>query len=712
MILFKSDWNRYGTAIADTRTTNESFLRLAAVYREMGVENHAFHLSLLNPALQGIDPHDPNLDFETKVAIATECQWNPWYVVREVIRLPPQGGPAPIPFKANRGNISMMWCFFNHIDYALIQPRQTGKSASTDVLMVIILTMMAWSTKVQLITKDHPLRRQNVARIKAIRDQLPNYLNPTTRNDADNTEIVTMVERSNEYLTAVGQKSREGADNLGRGLTAAILQADELPYIPNIHISLPVALAAATAARENAKMARGLYGNIFTTTAGRKDTKEGRFAYNLVHNGMYWNECLYDCVNIEDLVRVIKANSTSNSPMINGTFSHRQLGKTDDWLREAIDNARASEDLANRDFFNIWTSGTESSPLSIQLNQAIALSEMDPLYIERSTNNYILRWYHPHADITRVMESHWHILSLDSSNAVGRDSNGLAILDSRDLSITAASDISEANLYRYAEWLLQLMVRFPKTILMIENKSSAQGILDYLIAKLPTYGVDPFRRIYNRLIDNKAEYPEDYKELCRPLSQRKEEFYLRHKGKFGFMTTGNRRAFLYDTVLQQAAKTTAHKVRDRTLSSEIRGLVTRNGRVDHPEGGHDDLVMGWLLGHWFLSHGRHLDEYGLDTRDVMSLVSDDGATLSEEDAVKRGEQAKLRLEIEDLKEQLKEADSPAERIRIEANLKRLVARTEVDGGSAMSMDSILEQVKESKRKTNSLRGALLRNRGY
>jgi tRNA C32,U32 (ribose-2'-O)-methylase TrmJ len=96
----------------------------------------------------------------------------------------------------------------------------------------------------------------------------------------------------------------------------------------------------------------------------------------------------------------------------------------------------------------------------------------------------------------------------------------------------------------------------------------------------------------------------------------------------------------------------------------------------------------------------------------MSLVSDDGATLSEEDAVKRGEQAKLRLEIEDLKEQLKDADSPAERIRIEANLKRLVARTEVDGGSAMSMDSILEQVKESKRKTNSLRGAVLRNRGY
>ena len=92
MILFLEDWQKYPTAIIDYETKNKSFVRQAAVYRLMGVQNHAFLLALINPRLQGVDPHDPNLTLEQQMEVAIECRINPWYFFREVARAPGMAG--------------------------------------------------------------------------------------------------------------------------------------------------------------------------------------------------------------------------------------------------------------------------------------------------------------------------------------------------------------------------------------------------------------------------------------------------------------------------------------------------------------------------------------------------------------------------------------------------------------------------------------------
>ena len=415
------------------------------------------------------------------------------------------------------------------------------------------------------------------------------------------------------------------------------------------------------------------------------------------------NESLLDAGSQELVVETVLKNSSGDQAIINGTFSHRQLGKTDQWVRQAIANSRSGEDLANRDFFNIWTSGTESSPLPIKLNEAIRLSEVDPAYTEITKDNYHLRWYIPRQQIMNHMNSHHHLICLDSSNAVGKDSNGLAIMDIRTMEVIAAANISEANLFKFARWLTELLIRFPKTTFMIENKSSAQGIIDAMLSILPNNGIDPFKRIYNRVVEELETSPQDAQDIALPLNRRPEGIYLKHKGKFGFMTTGNRRAFLYDTVLQQAAATTGHLVRDRVLSEEIRSLVTINGRVDHPSGGHDDVCFAWLLGHYLATHSKSVERYGIDRNEVLSQVSRDGALASEEELVARGARLKLRLEIQELKEQFEVAASPNERMRIEYQLARKVKATEADGGEVISLSAVLEEAKQQKQKRRSLR---------
>ena len=105
-ILFFDQWADYPHAIVDTKTTNTSFLRLAAIYKKMGIKNHAFILQLHNPDLQGIDPFSEDLTTAQMAAIALECKENFFYFIREIAMAPPISGNIPVRFKANRGNIA------------------------------------------------------------------------------------------------------------------------------------------------------------------------------------------------------------------------------------------------------------------------------------------------------------------------------------------------------------------------------------------------------------------------------------------------------------------------------------------------------------------------------------------------------------------------------------------------------------------------------
>jgi hypothetical protein len=99
-ILFEKDWNKYPEAILHTHTKNKSFLDYVALLEAMGVKNSSFCLALHNPDLEFVDPHSDNLTKDQKLAIAEECSDNIWYIIREVIRIPPTSGDATIPFQS------------------------------------------------------------------------------------------------------------------------------------------------------------------------------------------------------------------------------------------------------------------------------------------------------------------------------------------------------------------------------------------------------------------------------------------------------------------------------------------------------------------------------------------------------------------------------------------------------------------------------------
>jgi hypothetical protein len=722
MILFHSDWDYYPDAIADFQTTNQSFVRLAQLYADMGVENNVFHLALHNPDLQGVDPFSPNLTVEQMVDIGLECAENPWYFFREIIRVPAAGGSEHPRLIANRGNIGMYWCFFNHVDVALIQPRQTGKSVSTDCLMVNLVHFATDHTYITMITKDNSLRTKNVERLKKMRDLLPKYLLEMRPDDADNQIELTYKSRDNGYSTAVAQNSEAGANNVGRGLTSPVLHSDEGPFTSFINIILPAALAAGTAARNNAKKDGQPYGNIFTTTAGKKDNREGKFMYELIFGGMTWDErMVFDAANQEELHRRIKKNCTGvvgpggkkvdddmKRALVNITLSHRQLGYTDRWLKEAMANAGGTPESLARDFLNFWSSGSLSSPLSQKLNERIRDSMRKADYLEWSKDNYCLNWYIPENQIAKRMAEGRFIAGLDTSEAVGRDTIALVIIDVEDLSVVATGTYNETNLIKFCNYLGNILIRYPNITLVPERKSTGGMIIDYLILQLTRAGQDPFKRIFNRIVDNASTDPESFKEIQTSLLSRLENFYDTRKATFGFNTNAENRSLLYTTVLQNGAKNGGDKVHSEKLVTELLGLVVKNDRIDHSASGHDDHVIAWLLGHWFVAHARNLAYYGIPNGLAMSAVAK--FSLEEETVeqqYQRQQQQRLLNEVASLLEQLNDfQQDPMSVAKLEGRLRAISGRLvdDTDVSYVQTIDAAIRESQETRMQRMRMRG--------
>jgi len=695
MILFKQDYARYPSAMIDTKTKNQSALNLVGLYRSMGIENCYFPLVLLQPELQGVDPYSKTLTERQKTMVAQEIQHNPWYFFREIARVPAQAGMKPNQYRLNRANVALYFSFFNNVDFALIMPRQLGKSLGTDLLIVWLELFKLWNSKINMLTKDNGLRVANVERIKNIINLLPEYLR-VHRNDADNQQQITYNERGNKYNTSVAQSSEAAALNVGRGLTSPIIHIDEGPFIKFIGTIIPAMLASTTAAREEAEINNQPYGNIFTTTAGKKDDRDGKYMYDLIHGGAIWSEMYFDLPDTKTLHKVVRKNSKGKKPLINGTFSHRQVGKDDAWLRDVLSNTNAVGDEADRDFFNVWTSGTLRSPLSPKLNDLIKDSEIEYQHSSISKDGYLFNWLIPEEEIEERMLNGNFVLGMDTSELVGRDDTGLVLMDITDMSVVATAAMNESYILTLALYVVELMVKYRNITINIERKSSGITFLETLLIELPKHGIDPFTRIYNTVVNEAAGDKKLQAMLNTPLATRSSFFYEAIKTKFGFVTTAESRKELYVNILPELAKRAGGSVHCKVLSDQIRSLVVKNGRIDHTSSGHDDMVISWLLAGWFIMKGKNLQYYGIDPRDCMRLAGKDGNKLTEQQVMAQQEQKELRDEIDRLKEQLSTINDAFSRVRVEQTLKYLVAISQDDGGVPLTYDELVRSAEESK----------------
>lgn len=667
----------------------------------MGIENHMFLLALVNTNLKGVDPFSPDLTLDVQAEITAECKINPWYFFREVVRVPTSGTSVPIALEANRGNIATLWLFFNHILVFLIQIRQTGKSLTSNLLSTYLLNIRCVNTQINLLTKDDGLRSETIKRLKDIDSELPYYIKKRNKKDANNTEELTISALNNSFKAHVPQSSPKAALKVGRGLTSPIFLIDEGPFQQNIGISMPAALSAGTAARNSARALDEPYGTLLTTTAAKKDDRDGKVIYNLIQNSADFTEKFFDTETIEALEKVIRSNSSGGFTRVNCTFNHKQLGKTDEWLRQAIEDTTDSDpESINRDFFNVWTSGTMSSPIPVDILEMIRKSQRDSSHTSiDSPYAYITKWFIDEKDIETRMASGHYILGMDTSDASGGDDISLFVLDVATAETIAVGTYNETNLIKFSQWLCTWFTRFDNITAIIERKSSGVGIIDFLLHMLPSLGIDPFKRIFNLAVNDYQENQDRWNEINVHMGRRKSDAYVAHKKTFGFTTAGSgmaSRTDLYSKTLQLAAKQGGDKIRDKKTIDQVTGLITLNGRVDHAPGENDDMVIAWLLCWWFITLAKNLTYYGIDSRIILSRTRDDVVATPQQHR-KSQEQQRVRENIENLYAQLDKETDEFVVMKIEHSLRVLNRQLVLEEGEIFSVDDLINTLREKRK---------------
>lgn len=714
MILFEEDWLKHPGAIIDYKTTNPTFLHLANVYSEIGISNCAFHLSLLDPTLSGVDPFSEDLTIEQKRRIIRECKRNFWYYCREIERVDSQGSFENVPYRANRSNIALLWLYFNHITTIYTVIRQTGKTTTMMSLAKWLLNFGTVGSQIGLLTKDDGLRQDTMRDLKQLYSTYPSYMNFSSKADTFNSDLVTCNELGNKLVAKVSNQSPKEADKVGRGVRTATLFVDEGAFVNNIEVALSAFSNSGNAARTNAR-AKGLpWGTLLFTTAGELSSRDGAYVYKLISNSTQFNEIFFDCKDYEELREIIKKNSSAMDSRdaairVSLSMTYRQMGLTDEWMQQKMEETTQSEANMERDLFNIWQTGTSLSPIPQHLLDQINDSEdTEPRTQIYDPYAFILRWYVSKRVVQDAVDSNRpYVIGVDTSDGIGRDDISFYIRDVLTGEVICGATFNELSLITLSEFFADFLEKFPNTTMVIERRSSAPAIIDNIIHKLCAKGINPFKRLYNTIVQHKEKYEKEYNLISRANSHN-QDLFLKYKAHIGFKTSGGdnetSRKQLYSTVMLTMFKYTSRETRDRTLIRQALGIIVKNGRVDHVDGGKDDALIGNLLIFWLLLFGRNLTFYGIDP---TLILKENKVFLGERYEVEKDEYAKfetmeIERELDNLFSELKTEDDPVIISRIEARIRFL--HQDIRGtANHVSVDEMLDNIKKEKRLKRRLR---------
>lgn len=180
----------------------------------MGIKNNKFFLRLYDRRLENIDPHDPNLSIEEQALVFNEVVRNPFYYIREVVRIPVAGGV--VPYELQRGNLALTFCMLNNLNIIMLLPRQHGKTIGSIVMYSWLYLFATKNSNMIFVNKELADAKLNLDRLKDIINELPPYLVFTHKDNVDNKEMISNAMNGNDIKVMGPAGNETDADKKGK----------------------------------------------------------------------------------------------------------------------------------------------------------------------------------------------------------------------------------------------------------------------------------------------------------------------------------------------------------------------------------------------------------------------------------------------------------------------------------------------------------------
>lgn len=572
-------------------TTNSSFIKMHYYLKAKGIKNNKFHLILLDKDLSGIDPRDPSLPMFMKQKIFIECQRNFFYYIREVVKIQSQGGPY-VSYKLDPGNLALNFCFTLNLNIYQEQPRQTGKTVGAEAWYSWVYNFGSRNANMVFLNKKHDDAKRNLNDVKNIIEALPTYLRFDQAFGMDGKKLkgrntVQYVQHKinfNKIEAIPMARNRTAAISLLRGRTITNCWLDEAAFFQYLEESLQNAMPALTKAFANCKQNSAPHGLCLTSTPGFLTEESGRFMFELKNNMTQFSELWYD-FSLDQLTQTLNRNEKSVFVYIRTTY--RQLGLSEDWLKEIIKQQNQKWVDIRREFLLEWATSSENCPFSQEQLRKVNRYVRSPkkqVYV----NGYLFNIYDEYNP--RMSP----IVGVDVAAGYSRDSSAISIIDSTTTKLLADFNCNYINPVDLSQVIYKLITEsMPNALVVIERNGVGTGALAKLIKS----------RIKHNLY---------YEVKERTTEERPDGIHINKKKQwtkvYGLDNTKNVREQLMD-LLESRVEDHYDKFISPIISEELKNLeVKKNGKIDHSSNSHDDSTFSYLLALYPLYYGKNLKE--------------------------------------------------------------------------------------------------------
>lgn len=601
-------------------TSNSSFLEMYHYLKGKGIKNNAFFLVLLDPDLAGIDPRDPRLNLMMKQKVFRECMNNFWYFIREVVRVPEQGGSANSgkPYKLHRGNLAMNFCLIHNFNIFEELPRQHGKTIGVVIRILWEFLFGTTNSEMMFINKKHYDSKLNLQRLKEIRAALPDYLRMNDVYSMDgkklkvkeNVETLEHASNGNKIKTLPSARNRIAANSLGRGCTQPRQWYDEYAFMPyNNEVYLSATPAFKTASM-NAKRNGAPYGIIITTTPGDLTTSEGEEAFEMKESATKFDEAWYDFTP-RHLHELIAKNDSSSFVYIR--FTYQQLGSGEDWFREIVIDMKKKWDAIRREVLLEWSKASDNSPFKKEdLNVVKAL-------IKEPIRTVMLCGFYQFNVYENLNPKYPPLIGVDVSGGFKRDSSTITVIDSSTTKVVADMNCNYISTTDLAKVIYELVTKYMNNAVVNIERNGGYGAS--VLSKLVTTSIK--KNLFYEIKDKVIEERTNGSNTIRKTQKTK---------VYGLDSSKNTRELLMQ-ILRERMEYHKDKFISPILFKELETLeVKKNGRIEHSSTGHDDQVFSYLLALYIWYEGRDvMERWGIQKSSIKTDQDLEEAVVQIED---------------------------------------------------------------------------------
>lgn len=587
-------------------TTNQSFMDMHYFLKAKGIQNNKFFLTIYDPDLMGVDPRDPKLPPQMKIKILRECMVNFWYFIREIVRIPVEGGEvgSGSRYKLSRGNLAMNYLFVYNFDQFVELPRQHGKTVSALCWYLWVFNFGTSNTRMMFINKKHDDAKRNLKQMKAIRASLPIYLQMDAPVDRmgkkikvpNTAETLQHPSNLNIVQTLPAARTKQQADGAGRGCTMAIQYYDEFAFMPYNETIYMAAAPAYSRAKANAKMNHVPYGMLITTTPGDMTTEEGKFANRMRLDATQWKEEYYDN-SYQQMLDLRESNTNSN--FFHVRYTYQELGSGEQYFTDMVKQMGKNWPAIRREVLLEWFDMSDDCPFEqtdLDIIKSYCMQEPTRTLFFGKAKQYQLNiWYTPNMSNPQFPP----IIGVDVSGALRDDSSAITIIDSKTTKVMATLNCNYITSQDLAQVVFDIVTNFmPDAIVAVEANSIGASVLQLLVnSKIK-------KNLYYEIVD---------KDLQERTMDGMSTYRHRAKVKrFGVFENKETRKWLIEDILFMRVKSHRDKFLSPLLHQELTTMrVKKNGKIEHADDAHDDQLFSYLtaLYVWYKADARFLLEH-------------------------------------------------------------------------------------------------------